>query len=195
MRPAVLALAASALGALACTSADTPSCPGTPVAVFRLKGPLVAQGDPLVAALDPVPEVPDCTPDPLDPTAPIRYPHLLPPFEARLAADPATGAAALCRSNGIVYSGQRTGAEHSRVEADAEPAVLCSACAASLQVVVEGDVVLDAGGTATAFRNAILVEKLTELRGVCDGCLPLVPDAAPAQRACAARYALEGRVR
>lgn len=198
MRPAVLALAVSAVVALGCEGArDSASCPGSAVATFRLKGPLVYAGDPRLGALDPVlldPTLPDCTPDPFDTTAPIRYPHLLPPFDARLAAEP-DGTAALCRSNDVVYSGEWTGATHYEVEASAAPAVPCtSACAASLRVFVAGDVALDGGGAPAAF-HGILVEVLTELRGACDTCLPLAPRADPPQRACAARYALEGSPR
>ncbi len=196
MRPAVLALAVSALSALACTTADSPSCPGDLVAVFHLKGPIVYAGDPAIAALDPVPAFPDCTPDPFDTAAAIRYPHLLPPFDAKLAADASTPAAALCRSNGIVYSGERTGTSRYSVEADADPAAPCvnSLCAAALRVVVAGDVFVDPGGAPQAFRG-ILVEVLTEERGACDACLPSVPDANPPVRACAARYALTGTLR
>ena len=195
MRPAVLALAASALAALACASSEKPTCPGTPVATFRFKGPLVQQGDPDLAGLDPVPALLDCTPDPTDSEAPIRYPYLFPPFDARLAVDPDTGAAALCRSNGIVLSGERTGAASYLLEADADSAFPCnSACGATLRVVVAGDVVFSTGGEPEAFKG-ILVEVLTEARGACDGCLPTVPGSDPPQRACAARYAIAGRLR
>ncbi len=196
MRPAALALAASGLLALACVTREDAVCPGDTVAVFHLKGPLVAAGDPLVAGLDPVPGLPDCTPDPLDPVAAIRYPHLLPPFDAKLAVDPATAAAALCRSNGVVYTGERTGASHYEVEVDASPAAPCpnSACAAALRVIVAGDVAVDAGGAPAGFQG-ILAEVLTQQAGACDGCLPPVPNASPPALACAARYALTGTLR
>ncbi len=192
MRTAALALVASALSALACASRDVTSCPGSPVAVFRLKGPIMYEGDPRLAGLDPVPDLPDCTPSPFL-ASPIEYPHLLPPFEAMLAAAAATGAAALCRPNGIVYTGARTGATHYSVEADASPAAPCanSACAATLRVVVEGDVTLDTGGAPQGF-DGVLVEVLTEEAGACDGCLPPVPGTTPPALACAARYALTG---
>ncbi|HET8541852.1 MAG TPA: hypothetical protein VFL83_18385 [Anaeromyxobacter sp.] len=191
MRPAVLALAA-ALAAPACTASDSASCPGTPAATFRFKGPLVPGADALVAAADPFAGLLDCTPDPADPAAPIRYPRLLPPFEARLSYEDGSGAAALCRANGSVLSGARTGERSFSVEADADAAILCdSSCVASLRVVVAGDVGLDGSGEPASFVG-ILVEVLSETRGACDGCLPAVPDADPPARACAARYALSG---
>jgi hypothetical protein len=199
VRPAVLAFVAFGLSTLACASSDTGQCPGATVAVFRLKGPIVYKGDPEIAGLDPVPGLPDCTPDPFDSDAPIRYPHLLPPFDAKLAADPVTTAAALCRSNGIVYSGERSGASHYAVEADAGPAAPCtnstnSLCAATMRVIMAGDVVLDPGGVPQGFEG-ILVEVLTQEAGACDACLPPVPDAVPPVLACAARYALTGTPR
>ena len=196
MRSAALALALFGLSALACSSHETPSCPGNTVATFTFEGSLVHAGDPLVAALDPVPTLPDCTPDPSDATAPIKYPQVLPPFDAKLAADPATNAAALCRSTGVVYSGEHTGTSRYAVEADADPAVPCtnSVCSATLRVIVIGDVAVDAGGTAQSF-TGILVEALSEDRGSCAGCLPPVPGANPPALACAARYALTGSLR
>lgn len=192
MRSAALALALSGLSALACSSHETPSCPGNTVATFTFEGSLVHAGDPLVAALDPVPTLPDCTPDPSDASAPIKYPQVLPPFDAKLAADPATNAAALCRSTGVVYSGEHTGTSRYAVEADADPAVPCasSVCSATLRVIVVGDVQVDAGGAPQSF-NGILVEVLSEDLGSCAGCLPPVPGAL----ACAARYALTGSLR
>ena len=196
MRSAALALALFGLSALACSSHETPSCPGNTVATFTFEGSLVHAGDPLVAALDPVPTLPDCTPDPSDATAPIKYPQVLPPFDAKLAADPATNAAALCRSTGVVYSGEHTGTSRYAVEADADPAVPCtnSVCSATLRVIVIGDVAVNAGGAAQSFQG-ILVEALSEDRGSCAGCLPPVPGANPPALACAARYALTGSLR
>ncbi len=200
MRPAVLALALSGLAALACGSRDVAQCPGNTVAVFRLKGPIVYRGDASLAALDPdvaaeLENLPDCTPDPFLPGA-IGYPHLLPPFEAKLAADPAGSAAALCRPNGVVYSGARTGATHYAFEADASPAAPCasSVCAATLRVIVAGNVSVDGGGAPQGF-DGVLVEVLTQQAGACDGCLPPVPNASPPALACAARYALSGTPR
>ncbi len=187
MRPAALALAASAALAAACTAPETVTCPGTRVADFRFEGTLVLQGDRRVDALDPS-DYPDCTPDA---AAPIQFPPSLPAFDARLSADPESDGAALCRSNGSVLSGTRSGASYT-VEADASSAILCnSACAASLRVVVKGDVAVDGGGAPTSFAG-ILVEELTHEALVCDGCLPAVPGSDPAQLACAARYALTG---
>ena len=193
MRPVVPAIVASGLAALACSSNGSSHCPGATVAVFLLKGPLVSQGDPDVAAVDPVPSLPDCTPDPFDSAAPLRYPHLLPPFEAKLATDAATSAASLCRSNGTIYFGERTGATHYTMEADASPAAPCasSACAVTLRVIVVGDVSVDAGGAPRGF-DGILVEALAAEAGACDTCLPPVPGTTPPQLACAARYKLTG---
>lgn len=192
MRPASFALLASALAALSCSAESSAPCPGVPVATFQLQGSLVRAGDPSVAARDPVPSLPDCTPDPGNLAAPIRYPSLL-AFDATLSADPAGTDAALCRSNGIVYPGTRTGASSYSVSAQADSAVLCdAACAATLRVVVAGDVALDAAGRPTGFQG-ILVEVLTASRGACDGCLPPAPG--PDPLACAARYALAGTPR
>ncbi len=188
-RSALLALTAG-LATLACTSDEPGACPGTPVATFRFEGALVAAvpDDPD----DPAEGLLDCTPDPLDPAAPIRYREALPPFDATLSSDPAGPTAALCRSNGVVLSGERTGPSSYSVETSSDGAVLCSStCSATLRLVVAGDVVPDPGGGAATFEG-ILVEVLTEARGACDACLPLVPDADPPERACAARYALSG---
>lgn len=165
------------------------------MAAFHLDGTLASAaqlaGDPTTAALDPVPALPDCTPDA---SSPIQYPPAL-ALDATLAQDPAGSGAALCRTNGVVYSGERTGASSYLVSAQADPAVLCSgACAATLEVVIAGDVAVDAGGAPAAFRG-ILVEVLTASHGACDACLPLVPGVDPPARACAGRYALTGAVR
>jgi hypothetical protein len=195
VRPAVVLLAASGLAALACTSSETPSCPGQPVATFRFKGHLVHEGDPILEGLEPDDTLPDCTLDPADPEEPIRYPRLLTPFDARIAATPETGAAALCRANGVVFSGELTGPSSYSFEADASAAILCeAACAASLRIAIAGDVALDPEGQPEAF-DGILVEVLTAARGDCTGCLPAVEGADPPKAACAARYALEGRLR
>jgi hypothetical protein len=195
VRPAVLAIAASALAAAACTSPAAPTCPGTVTAAFRLEGPLVSAAavaaDPALAALDPVPDVLDCTPDPADPAAPVRYPADLDPFDVRVASGPAAGAAALCRVNGTVYSGTHDGDAYS-VEAGADSAILCgSACAATLRVVFAGSIGRGGAGEPATF-SGLLVEELTEARGTCDACLPEVPAPSPAPRACAARYAVAG---
>lgn len=192
-RPAVPAPLLACLAALACAAEEPTPCPGTAVATFRFKGPLVAATDPDVFPVDPASGIPDCTPDPWDETAPVRYPPLLPPFVATLAGDPDAGTAALCRPNGIVYSGLRTGPSSYEVEASAQAAALCEAsCAATLKVVVAGEVERDpGGGDPVAFRG-LLVEVLTASRGTCDACLPLVPGADPPVRACAGRYSLSG---
>lgn len=190
--PAALALAAAL--AAACSSTEPDPCPGTAAATFRLKGDLRLAGDPAIEALDPVRELPDCTPDPLDPNAPnapIEYPLRFVPFEATLSVEPEGTAAALCRPNGAVLTGVRT-ASGFRVEASAESAILCgSACSATLRLVVAADVVEDPGGGPAAL-DGVLVEVLEEGRGACDACLPAVPGTEPPERACAARYRLRG---
>ncbi len=182
MRPAVLAPLAAALAALACSPADEASCPGDLVAVFQFEGTL---------ATDPAATPPDCTPDPADAKAPIRYPPTV-AFDAKLAANPATSAAALCRSNGAVYAGMRTGAAHYELAAEADPAVLCGdVCFADFRVEIAGDVTVDANGEPVEFQG-VLVEVLTASRGACDACIPLVPNSDPPERVCAGRYALRG---
>jgi hypothetical protein len=186
--PAALSLAAFAVLASACTAPETASCPGTRLADLRLEGTLVLNGDARVDALDPVKDLPDCTPDA---SALIQFKEALPPFDARLSAGPEADAAALCRTNGSIYAGTRSGASYA-VEAAAEGAVVCnSACAVTLRVVVKGDLAVDADGAPTAFSGA-LFEVLTEEGGACDACLPVVPASNPPSRACAARYALSG---
>jgi hypothetical protein len=174
VRPAVLALAASGLAALGCTSGGG-SCPGIPVAAFQFEGTRVPLGDPALA---------DCE-------APVTYPAAV-AFSGTLSEEAGTGAAALCRSNGTVYSGERTGPSSYRVEASSGGAAPCSACAATLRVVVAGDVVPGAGGGPPTFSGSV-TEVLTERGGACDGCLPPVPESDPPARACGARYALTGR--
>ncbi len=190
MRPAALALLSCGLAALACSPESQASCPGDAVAAFHFKGRLVTADDSRIAALDPVPTLPDCTPDPFAAELPpIQYPRHV-AFDATLAVDPATSAAALCRPNGAVYSGQETGTRWA-VSAEAEPAVLCKdLCAARLTVVIAGDVTADPSGDPAAFRG-ILVEVLTASRGDCS-CLPPVPGSDPPALACAGRYALTG---
>jgi hypothetical protein len=186
-RLAALALAAGL--AAGCSTPEPAACPGTPVAAFHFEGALLPAFDP---DTDPLfPGLPNCTPDPLDTAAPVQYPPTL-TFDATLAADPETDVAALCRANGSVLSGARVAPLSFEVAATAEGAVLCdSGCAAALQVVVQGDVVLDPGGGPATF-HGILVEALTQLAGACDACLPAVPEADPVERACAARYELSG---
>ncbi len=191
MRPAVLALVVSGVAAAACSPPNEATCPGNLVAVFHFKGSLVRVGDPRIAGFDPVPaEVPDCTPDPFDPDAPIRYPEHV-ALDAKLASDPATSAAALCRGNGVVYSGVKTGDAGYDVSAEANPALLCGdVCAADLRVEIAGDVTGTSGAPA-AF-DGILVEVLTASRGACGACLPALAGTDPPELTCAARYALTG---
>ncbi len=188
------ALAASALLAAGCTAPETAQCPGARVADFGFQGTLVPVADPAydrIRALDPVSYLPDCTPDPSDTSAPIQYEQALPGFDARLAADPETDGAALCRPNGSVLSGTRSGASYA-VEATADSGFVCSsACGVSLHVYVKGAVAVDGVGAPTAF-DGILVEALAEEGGTCDACLPTIPTSSPAARGCAARYALTG---
>lgn len=175
-----LALAASAAS---CGEADETICPGEVVASFAFSGEKVPAGDPGLGGLDPVPAVPDC-PDAVgyvdDPeNADLR-------FQATLAGDPTTQAAALCRPNGVVLYGQRSGSRYA-VETATEGAVLdgCSAtCSAALRLHVVGDV-LGAGTSEVSFAG-ILVEVLTFVAGDCGTCLT---EAAPS---CAGRYTLTG---
>lgn len=194
----LVALAACAALAPACAPQDAARCPGTVIADFSLVGTLVSKdvlaADPRLETLDPVSDLPDCTPDPADASAPIRYPQPLPSFDARLSTGPDADAAALCRTNGSILSGTHSGPSYA-VEATADSAFVCnSACAASLRVVVKGDLAVDAGGAPTGF-SGILVEVLAEQGGTCDACLPTVPGSSPPSRSCAARYALTGTPR
>jgi hypothetical protein len=185
-----LAAALAALAApvaLAACSAPEQVCPGEPVAAFRFgagaepggPGWRVAAGDPQIAGLDPVPDVPDCA-------AAVGYPDALPYFEATLAAD--ASAAALCRRVGIVLYGQHAGG-HYVVAGSTDGAVLpgCGAtCAAGLQLFVAGDLVLDGAGAPSEFEG-LLVEELVRSPGSdCGTCLP------DPWQACAARYILLG---
>lgn len=182
MRRAATAIAFAAAVA-ACSDAPGQECPGVPVARFRFTGTRVYAGDPALTGLDPVPAVPDCSPV----VGPPPYPDALDPFEATLAADASTQAAALCRQVGIVLYGQRTGTRYV-VEGSTEGAVLASCsptCAAALRLVVAGDVLTDAGGAPATFQGA-LVEVMSHVDGDCGTCLP------DPWQACAARYALLG---
>lgn len=172
---AALALALAA----ACTSQGEPAdCPGEPVGSFRFEGALVAAGDPAIAGLEPpsTSGIADC------PAA--WYPPALPAFEGTLSADPATPAAALCRTSGTVLYGPRSG-DRFVLETSTGGAVLGEECAptcsASLRLVVAGDVGRD-GGAAVSF-TGVLVEVMSAAPGsLCGECaLP-----------CAARYALAG---
>ncbi len=189
MRPRVLPLLACGLAALSCAPAEAPSCPGTAVGTFSFTGALVLKGDPVLAGLDPDDRLPDCTPDPSATNPPIRYPPAIGPFDAKLAAAAAGSAAALCRPNGALYSGERTGSTYS-LSAEADPALLCGGvCAAGFRVVIAGDVAVGTDGAPTGF-DGVLVETLTALRGACDGCLPPVPLTDPPELAGEGRFAL-----
>jgi len=194
-RPAALALAA-ALGALAgsaCGTAEAPACPGTAIATFRFAGALVHKDDPVLAGLDPAPEATDCEPAGVA-NPPIDYPDPLPEFDATLSADPATPAAALCRPNGVVLFGERTGPSSFSMETGSDAVVLgaCSpSCVANLRLVVKGDLVPDPGGGPDTF-HGILVEVLHRASGECGACLPAIPGPDPVEHACAGRYELWG---
>lgn len=182
-RAATLALAASALAA--CSSNPGQQCAGEPVAHFTFTGTRIYAGDPALTGLDPVPTIPDCS----SAVGPPPYPDTLPAFDATLAADPSTQAAALCRSRGIVLYGQRSGTRYS-VEGTTDGAVLASCspegdCSASLHLFVAGDVLVAADGTPTGFQG-VLVEEMSQEAGNCGTCLP------PPANACAARYTLTG---
>lgn len=178
-RAPLLALLVASVAA-ACGETEGDSCPGEAVAFFTFSGDKVPKGDPALDGLDPVPSVPDCP-------AEVGHPATLPPFQATLASDPATQAAALCRPNGVVLYGLRSGSRFS-VETGTGGAVLggCSAtCSAALRLVVAGDVVTGPGGEPASFQGA-LVETMTFVAGDCGTCLS---EAAPS---CAARYTLTG---
>ncbi len=192
MRSAVHALVACGLAGLSCSPAVSPSCPGETVGTFHFVGTLVP-ADPNKAD-DPAKGLLDCTPDPEDTTAPVRYPKELPAFDAKLAANPGNSDAALCRSNGVIYAGA-TGPSGYSVSAEADPAILCDGvCAAGLRIVIQGIVTVGTDGAPTGFEG-YLVEMLTASRGACDGCLPSVPSSDPPRLACAGRYTLTGTPR
>lgn len=183
MRRAPLLALVLAASAASCGETDETICPGEAVASFTFSGEKVPAGDPGLGGLDPVPALPDC-PDAVgyvdDPgSEDLR-------FQATLAGDPATQAAALCRPNGVVLYGQRSG-PRCAVETGTEGAVLneCSAtCSAALRLYVVGDVLIGGGGEVSF--DGILVEVLTFVAGDCGTCLT---GAAPS---CAARYTLTG---
>jgi hypothetical protein len=164
---------------LACTGEDRPaSCPGEPVAIFRFEGTLVGAGDAAIAGLEPpsTSGTPDC------PAA--WFPAQLAGFEGTLAADPASPAAALCRTPGTVLYGPRTG-DRFALETTTDGAVLGEQCAptcsARLRLLVVGDV-LRAGGEAVSFAGVLVEVMSAAAGGDCGACtLP-----------CAARYALVG---
>lgn len=147
----------------ACAPEPTASCPGEPVGIFAF-----------TAGLDPDPALTDCA-------AAMKFPPSL-SFRGTLSADPTGPAAALCRSDGPVLFGTRSGTRWEIVN-EADGAVLggCSpTCAAHSRVVITGDVVPDASAP-TGF-TGVLVEELTVTDGACGACV--LP--------CAARYALTG---
>jgi hypothetical protein len=178
---AAFALAASALAA--CSGSPGQQCPGEPVAHFTFTGARIYLGDAALAGLDPVPAIPDCS----TAVGPPPYPDTLPGFDATLAADASTQAAALCRPRGIVLFGQRSGTRYS-VEGSTDGAVLASCsptCSAELRLIVAGDVAVAPDGTPTGFQG-ILIEVMSLVAGDCGTCLP------PPANACAARYTLTG---
>ncbi len=173
MARAVLMLAVLALAA--CDAGATSTCPGRPIATFSFTIRYVSMGDPALANLDPEPSLPDCDPA-------LAWPETVAPFRGELAGD-GTGAAALCRDQGNVLFGRWSGASV-HVETSTGGAVLGACdptCAASLRLVVSGDLAVDASGAPTAFTGA-LVEIMDRSAGSCGACaLP-----------CEARYALAG---
>ena len=176
------AAAPLALAALlaACDGPSGASCPGQRVAALHFTGTRVARGDGGIAGLDPAEALPDCAPD-------VGYPAVgepLPPFDAVLAQDPVTAAAAMCRGGGVVLYGERTGTRYT-VETGTPGAVLgtCAAtCTAALRLVIAGDVAGDASGAVIGFKGG-LFETMSALEGsVCGACtLP-----------CQARYTVSG---
>lgn len=173
--PLALALA-SALAA--CGGSDAQTCPGTAVATFLFTGTRVSKGDAALAGLDPDSDAPDCP-------AELAYPEGI-AFSGTLAADPGSGAAALCKERGVVLFGQRSGARFV-VELGTAGAVLggCAAsCSALMRLTVAGDVAGSPEGGPTEFEGA-LVETLSAADGAdCGACTPALP--------CEARYALTG---
>lgn len=182
MRRSIHATLVALTLAAGCADDAAPRCPGEPVATFVFGGSRV---DPAGLALDPFPEVANCG-DELD------YPPTLPrPVQGTLSADAATGAAALCRSDGSVMFGQRSGARFV-VETETTGAILgaCSpSCAAAMRLVIAGDVLFDEAGAPRAFEG-LLVEELRKVDGECGSCLLPVEGSVPPRLACAARYAI-----
>jgi hypothetical protein len=174
---APLALCAALLAA--CGGEDAAECPGEAVATFAFGGTKVDASDPAIAGVDPVPATPDCGTSVGHPAAG----EPLPLFEATLSAGPASEAAALCTTRGVVLFGQRTGDRYV-VETATSGAVLSAcgtSCTAAMRVLVAGDVVR-ADGAAVAF-GGVLVEVMTAQDGAACG---------PCVLPCAARYALAG---
>jgi hypothetical protein len=168
--PRAAVLVALAVVLSSCTEETEQSCPGEVVEAFAFTGTPRIAGE--LGTLDPVPALTDCAPA-------LGFPASL-AFGASLAADAGASAGALCRNDGAVLFGTRTG-DHWTLEETTEGAVLggCDpTCAARSRVVISGDVV---PGTPAAFAGA-LVEQLTATGGVCGACV--LP--------CAARYALSG---
>lgn len=182
-RPSALALAA-ALAVASCDGGERQTCPGVPIASLHLTGARVHVGDPVLAGVDPVAAIPDCGPA-------LGYPDALVPFDATLAADPVTHAAALCSSRGVVLFGQRGGARYV-VETGTTGAVLgaqCAAtCTAAMRLVVAGDLATGGEGEPVSF-GGVLVEVMSPLaESECGACTGTTPPALP----CAARYAVTG---
>jgi hypothetical protein len=178
---------AVALAFAACGESTAQTCPGEPVATFQFApsatpgGPgwRVYAGDPALAGLDPVPDVPDCSPA-------VGYPDQLPAFQGTLSND--ASAAALCRPVGIVLYGQHAG-DHYDVEGITDGAVLAScgsACAATLRLVVAGDLAVAPDGSPTAFQGILVEVMIQDPASDCGTCLP------EPWQACAGRYTILG---
>jgi hypothetical protein len=183
LAPAIAA--ALALAALAaCRGESSQECPGEPVGTVRFTGTLVGADYPALAGRDPAPATPDCRiagSVPADGEAWPSYPDQLGDFDATLSAEPGTQNVTLCRP-GLVMYGVRSGSSY-RLEMGTDGAVLpecASTCAASLRLVIAGEVTGGAQGEPLAFKG-VLVEVMTRTEGSCGACtLP-----------CAARYALK----
>lgn len=158
----------------ACAAEPTASCPGERVGSFAFSGTKTEAGT-LAAGLDPDPALTDCA-------AAVGFPDpSLPPFTGTLSADATGPAAALCRSDGPVLFGTRSGTRWEIVN-EADGAVLggCGpTCAAHSRMVIRGDF---PDASAPAEFSGALVEELTVMDGACGACV--LP--------CAARYALTG---
>lgn len=148
------------------------------MARLEISGPRAAAGT-LGAGLDPDPALPDCGEG-------IPYPDPLPPFTATISTDPASGTAALCRTDpeaeqlfGTLASGGRLD-----VSASTEGAVLgdpcAAACVATMTLTVRGTL---SGQGASLRLDGAVVERLAPRAGAdCGSCV--LP--------CAARYAAAG---
>ncbi len=166
----------------ACTTEAPQSCPGGQVGTFSFSGDKVDAGV-LAPGLDPDPALTDCSVLMGFPGPSTTGPSLA--FQGTLASDATGSAGILCRTNGPVLFGTRSGTRWV-VEDSSDGAVLAGCdltCAAHSNVIISGDVVPDAI-SPTDFQGA-LVEQLIMTGGSCGSTCALP---------CAARYTLAGKV-